>query len=283
MDPAVRPDIPYLLKKYDLRPKKGLGQNFLSDPGVLHRVVAAGGVSSSDVVLEIGPGLGSLTVVLADTARQVVAIEIDERLLGPLEEVLASKENVRLVHGDILRQDIAQLMETPQPYIVVANIPYYITSAILRHLLESGHPPQRLALTVQREVAERIVAAPPAMSLLALSVQVYGDPQIAFRIPAGAFMPRPKVDSAVVRLDVLAAPKIPASSLDRFFQLARAGFSQRRKTLRNSLAGGMHWDKDQAAEILQAADIDPMRRAETLSLEEWGRLTGAVQERFKSL
>lgn len=283
MDPAVSPDIPYLLKKYDLRPKKGLGQNFLSDPGVLRRVVAAGGVSSSDVVLEIGPGLGSLTVILADTASQVVAIEIDERLLGPLEEVLASKENVRLVHGDILAQDIAQLMNAPQPYVVVANIPYYITSAILRHLLESSHPPQRLALTVQREVAERIVAEPPAMSLLALSVQVYGDPKIAFRIPAGAFMPRPKVDSAVVRLDVLAAPKIPASSLDLFFQLAKAGFSQRRKTLRNSLAGGMHWDKDEASGILQAADIDPMRRAETLSLDEWGRLTGAVQERFKSL
>lgn len=279
----MSPDIPYLLKKYDLRPKKGLGQNFLSDPGVLRRVVAAGGVSSSDVVLEIGPGLGSLTVVLADTARQVVAIEIDEQMLGPLEEVLAAKENVRLVHGDILRQDIAQLMNAPQPYLVVANIPYYITSAILRHLLESDHPPERLALTVQREVAERIVAKPPAMSLLALSVQVYGDPQIVFRIPAGAFMPRPKVDSAVVRLDVLAASKIPASSLDLFFQLARAGFSQRRKTLRNSLAGGMHWEKDQAAEVLQAAAIDPMRRAETLSLDEWGRLTGAVQDRFKSL
>lgn len=279
----MKPDISSLLKKYDLRPKKGLGQNFLSDPNVLKRVVAAGGVTSQDVVLEIGPGLGSLTLALAHEAKRVVAVEIDERMLGPLEEVLGGEENVRVVHGDVLEQDIPQLMAYPEPYVVVANIPYYITSPILRHLLESGHPPVRLALTVQREVAERIVASPPEMSLLALSVQVYGAAQIAFRIPAGAFTPRPKVDSAVVRVDVLPTPRIPAALLDLFFRLARAGFSQKRKTLRNSISAGMHWGKDEAEETLRAAAIDPMRRAETLSMEEWELLTGAAQARLRSL
>jgi len=187
------------------------------------------------------------------------------------------------VHGDILEQDIRDLMHAPEPYVVVANIPYYITSAILRYLLESPHPPSRLALTVQREVAERIVAKPPDMSLLALSVQAYGEPRIAFRIPAGAFTPRPTVDSAVVRLDVSPEPVIPRTSLELFFRLARAGFSQKRKTLRNALSGGMQWDKDQTESVLQAAGIHYMRRAETLSLQEWGLLTGTVQARFRSL
>lgn len=279
----MKPDIPSLLKKYDLRPKKGLGQNFLSDPGMLQKVVEAGGVTGEDTVLEIGPGLGSLTAALAGAARRVVAIEIDERMLGPLEEVLGGEGNVQVVHGDILEQDISRLMDAPEPYIVVANIPYYITSPILRHLLESSHPPRRLALTVQREVAERIVAGPPDMNLLALSVQVYGEPQVAFRIPAGAFTPRPKVDSAVVRLDVSPEPKVPRPSLDLFFRLARAGFGQKRKMLRNALSGGMAWEKKEAEDVLQAAGIDPMRRAETLSLGEWGQLTGAVQARLRSL
>ena len=140
-----------LLRKYGLRPKKGLGQNFLSDPGILKKVVRAGGVEADDVVLEIGPGLGSLTRELAGVAKRVVAVEIDKNMFGPLGEVLMGVENVRLVQGDILKQDIHDLMSAPEPYIVIANIPYYITSAILRHLLESEHPPQRIALTVQRE------------------------------------------------------------------------------------------------------------------------------------
>jgi len=160
---------------------------------------------------------------------------------------------------------------------VVANIPYYITSAVIRHLLGSEPRPSRLVLTIQREVGERICAAPGELSLLALSVQVYGKPKIKSIIPADAFYPAPKVASAVVRVDVYPQALIPRASLDRFFQLAKAGFSQKRKTLRNSLSGGLGLPPDRAAAMLQAAGIDPKRRAETLNLEEWGRLAALPQ------
>ncbi len=267
-----------LLRKYGLRPKKGLGQNFLSDPIILQKVVRTSGITSDDAVLEIGPGLGSLTVELAKSAKRVVAVEIDENMFGPLGEVLAQRANVDLVLGDILAQDVRDLMSAPAPYVVVANIPYYITSAIIRHLLESDHPPQRLILTVQKEVGERICADPPDMNLLALSVQVYGSPKVTFRIPAGAFYPPPKVDSSVVQVDVFTKPLIARESLDLFFQLVKAGFSQKRKTLRNSISAGMRWPKESAEKALESAQIDPMRRAETLSLSEWKALVQAVEQ-----
>jgi 16S rRNA (adenine1518-N6/adenine1519-N6)-dimethyltransferase len=219
-------------------------------------------------------------VYLAERAQRVVAVELDDRLIPPLQQVIAKNPNVQLVQGDILGFDPAVLMrqgdEGTPDYIVVANIPYYITSALIRHLLECASPPERLALTVQNEVAERICAAPGSMSLLALSVQVYGAPHIAARIPAGAFYPPPKVDSAVIRVDRYSQSLIPPHRLNDFFRLAKAGFSQKRKTLRNALAGGMRWDKEQAATILKAAGIDPMRRAETLGLEDWKDLTDVM-------
>jgi 16S rRNA (adenine1518-N6/adenine1519-N6)-dimethyltransferase len=182
-------NVPDLLRRYGLRPDKSLGQNFLIDEAALLHVVDAAGIEAEDEVLEIGPGLGGLTRYLAGRACQVVAVEIDGDLLPPLREVLASCPNVRLVHGDILALDPAELMISPG-YLVVANIPYYITSALIRHLLEARTRPRRLVLTVQREVAERITAAPGDMSLLALSVQLYGQPRVVAHIPAGAFYPR---------------------------------------------------------------------------------------------
>lgn len=276
-------DINGLLRRYDLRPDKRLGQNFLVDPAALNQVVAAGQVSAQDTVLEIGPGLGSLTRLLSLQAHRVVAVELDSRLFPPLRDTLASYANVELVQGDILDLDLAQLMqgensEQPDDYLVIANIPYYITSALIRRLLESDHPPRRLVLTIQREVAERICAHPGEMNLLALSVQVYGSPQVVASIPAGAFYPRPNVDSAVIRVERYPQPQIAAPLLGVFFQLAKAGFSQKRKTLRNSLAGGMRWKPAQAQARLSAAGIDPMRRAETLSLAEWIHLAETVAQ-----
>lgn len=264
--------VPQLLKKYGLRPKKGLGQNFLVDETALRRVVSAADLGAGEAVLEIGPGLGGLTRHLAAAAQRVVAVEIDGQLIPPLREVLAPFDNVQLIHNDILELD-PDILIADTPYLVVANIPYYITSAIIRHLLEANTPPQRIVLTVQREVAERICAAPGELSLLALSVQVYGLPYIAARIPAGAFYPSPKVDSAVVRMDIFPAPKIPADALDVFFRLAKAGFGQKRKTLNNALASGMGWPKQKTQALLEAAAIDPQRRAETLSMDEWRTLT----------
>jgi 16S rRNA (adenine1518-N6/adenine1519-N6)-dimethyltransferase len=264
-----------LLRRYHLRPHKGLGQNFLEDPEALEKIADAAEVSSTDIVLEIGPGLGSLTRYLAASAQQVVAVELDEKLIPPLQAVLSEYQNVQLAHGDILKLAPGELIEADE-YIVVANIPYYITSAVIRHLLESESKPRRIVLTVQKEVAERICAQPGDLSLLALSVQVYGKPRIAAHIPAEAFFPTPKVDSAVLVVDIYRSPLIDAAHLDTFFKLIKAGFSQKRKTLRNSLSAGLHIPPVKAIELLARASIDPQRRAETLSIEEWQTLSKQV-------
>lgn len=276
-------DIPALLRRWGLRPDKRLGQNFLADEAALQQVVEAAEIGEEDSVLEIGPGLGSLTRHLARRARQVVAVELDAKLIPPLRQVLQTYPNVHIVQGDILALDPAALMSSsgslPAPasatgsgYLVVANIPYYITSAVIRHLLESTLKPRRLALTVQREVAARITAGPGEMSLLALSVQVYGQPGIVARIPAGAFYPPPQVDSAVVRVDLYPEPLIPHPLLALFFKLAKAAFSQKRKTLRNALSAGLSQSPAQVEVWLRSAGIDPMRRAETVSIPEWRAL-----------
>ena len=264
-----------LLRRYHLRPHKGLGQNFLEDSEALEKILAAAEVKSTDTVLEIGPGLGSLTRYLAASAREVVAVELDENLISPLKAVLSEYQNVRLVHGDILELSPGALIGVDD-YIVVANIPYYITSAVIRHLLESEVKPRRIVLTIQKEVARRICAQPGELSLLALSVQVYGEPRIAAHIPAEAFFPAPKVDSAVLVVDIYASPRIDAQYLDTFFKLIRAGFGQKRKTLRNSLASGLHIPPVEAAELLTRAGLNPQRRAETLSIEEFARLSNVL-------
>jgi 16S rRNA (adenine1518-N6/adenine1519-N6)-dimethyltransferase len=268
-----------LLRQFGLRPDQRLGQVFLVDPVSLRRVTEAAEINTSDAVLEIGAGLGSLTRYLAVRAGSVIAVELDANLIKPLEQVLSPYPNVRVVQGDILELDQAQLMRSPD-YLVVANIPYYITSALIRHLLDSSYRPKRIVLTVQREVAARICVVPGEMSLLALSVQVFGQPQIMAHIPAGAFYPSPKVDSAVVRIDLYPLSVIPSPLLETFFHLAKAGFSQKRKTLRNSLAGGLALKPSEAEHLLQAAGLDPRRRAETLGLDEWGRLAAIYSGEF---
>ena len=269
-----------LLKKYGLRADKRLGQNYLQDSSALEKIVDAAQIKKTDTVLEIGPGLGSLTHYLSISAHQVVAVELDPKLVSVLRTILKPYANVRLIHGDILKLTTKEL-ELPADYIVVANIPYNITSAIIRHLLESQPKPQRIVLTVQKEVAERICAKPPNMSLLALSVQVYGTPQIMARIPADAFFPVPKVDSAVVRIDILPSPAIELRLLDYFFQLIKAGFSQKRKTLRNSLSAGLKISTGEAEALLAKAKIDSKRRAETMSLIEWGETSRLYSESKK--
>ena len=264
-------NIPALMKQFGLRPRLGLGQNFLQDTLALQKIVNAAHIMSSDDVLEIGPGLGNLTRYLALAAHHVTAVELDKDLFPALETVVAPYKNVRLVQGDILELNPTNLMDKPD-YLVVANIPYYITSAVLRHLLDGGGRPLRLVLTMQEQVAIRICARPGKMSLLALSVQVYGTPEIVAYIPAEAFFPAPKVDSAVLRVEILPEPRISAVLMDSFFTLIKAGFSQKRKTLRNSLSGGLGISPSEAEKMLVAADIHPIRRAETLSLEEWRNL-----------
>ncbi len=260
-----------LLKKYSIRPKKSLGQNFLVEPAGLRKVLTAAELQGDEQVLEIGAGLGSLTVLLAQNAKEVLAIEIDQKLFPALQEALAPYANVKTIHGDILNLDLDGLLHD-QDFVVVANIPYYITSAIIRKLLEANKRPSRMILTIQKEVAERIIARDGKMSLLALSVQVYGKPELVATIPAGAFYPAPDVDSAVLKLTLYEKPLIQEQNLDLFFKLAQAGFSQKRKTLRNSLASGLSISSQQAEKILADAQLESNRRAETLNLEEWNRL-----------
>lgn len=261
-------DATAVLKRFHLRADKALGQNFLQDSSILEQIALTAEIQPEDCVLEIGPGLGSLTRYLAVSAKQVTAVELDRDLLAPLKEVLTPYQNVRVIHGDILELNISEIIDQPN-YIVAANIPYNITSAIIRHLLESQNKPRRVVLTIQKEVAERICSLPGDLSLLALSVQVYGKPSIAAKIPASAFHPAPKVDSAILRIDIYNEPLVPTDMLKTFFKLTKAGFGQKRKTLRNSLSAGLHIPNTEAEALLTSAGIDFMRRAETLSIEEW--------------
>jgi len=270
-------DAPAVLKRFHLRADKSLGQNFLQDSSALEKITLAAEIQADDCVLEIGPGLGSLTRYLAVSAKQVTAVELDPDMLTPLRAVLTPYQNVRVVHGDILKLSISEIIDQPN-YIVAANIPYNITSLIIRHLLEADIKPRRVVLTIQKEVAERICAKPGDLSLLALSVQVYGKPSIAAHIPAASFHPAPKVDSAILRIDIYNEPLIPNELLNIFFKLIKAGFSQKRKTLRNSLSSGLHIPATEAQSLLTSANIDFMRRAETLSIDEWKGLCEILKD-----
>ena len=278
-----------VLREAGLRPRKGLGQHFLVDPSVPPRIADAADLAPSDTVIEVGPGLGVLTTTLAGrldptAGGRLAAVELDASLAPVLRERLAPFPAFHLVEGDVLALAPTAVLraagapDPPPPYKVVANLPYYITSAVLRHFLEADPPPTSLVVMVQREVAERIVAKPPAMSLLAISVQFYGAPRLVFRVPPGAFHPPPKVESAVLRIDVYPPDARPASvaDVDHFFAVARAGFGQRRKQLGNSLATGLGRDKAAVAAALVGAGIAPTRRPETLTLPEWAAVAAAL-------
>jgi 16S rRNA (adenine1518-N6/adenine1519-N6)-dimethyltransferase len=246
-------------------PKKSLGQHWLSDKATLNYIVDSADITPDDTVLEIGPGTGTLTAKLLDCGVKVIAVEKDKKLAADL----AKHENLRVVPGDILAFDTGQL---PVGYKVVANIPYYLTSNLLRVLSESANPPAAMVLLVQKEVAERIAAGPGQMSLLAISVQLYYEPTLGAVVPARLFTPVPKVDSQVVILKRHKKPLFKDLDSQKFFQLAKAGFSERRKKLRSSLSGGLGISKDQADDLLKKASVSPDARAQELSLEDWYKI-----------
>jgi 16S rRNA (adenine1518-N6/adenine1519-N6)-dimethyltransferase len=260
-----------VLRKHGLRPRHSLGQNFLDDPEALQQVAEAAALSPDDVVLEIGTGIGSLTRRLALNAKGVVGVEVDAALAAICRDELQSLRNVVIVQGDVLNLTPRELGLLPG-YVVAANIPYNITSPILRHLLESEPRPRRLVLTVQEEVADRVCARPPHMSVLAVSVQVHGVARKVGKIRAGAFHPKPKVDSAILRIDCYEQCRVPPTHAVAFFRTVRAGFIQPRKMLRNSMSAGMKMPVSEIEALLQRASIDVHRRAETLTIEEWMRL-----------
>jgi len=272
-----------LLRHFDLKARKGLGQHFLIDREVLGLITSAAELTPADVIMEIGPGLGVLTTELARQAGWVVAIELDSKLADILEQTLAPFDNVTIVNEDILQVEPAALLReqktgfppainNPFNYKVVANLPYYITAHVLRHFLEASAKPQIIVVMVQKEVAEAIVAESGRMSLLSISVQFYGKPRIISNVPARCFYPAPAVDSAILRVDVYPQPAVAVTNEDSFFGVVRAGFTASRKQIGNSLAQGLGLSKPEVASLLGRASIVPQRRAETLTLDEWAQL-----------
>ncbi len=261
-----------MLRRFDLKSRKRLGQHFLVDEEVLQLITASAELDPDDTIVEIGPGLGILTGELAQRAGRVIAVELDDKLAASLTETLASFSNITIINKDILRLDPAALLPAPGPYKVVANLPYYITSPVLRHFLEAAVKPERMIVMVQKEVAEAIAAGPGQRSVLSLSVQFYGKPEIVSYVPARAFYPVPAVDSALLRVEVYPRPIVAVTDENGFFKLVRAGFAASRKQIANSLAQGLGQPKTEVLALLEKAGIVPQRRAETLTLEEWARL-----------
>jgi 16S rRNA (adenine1518-N6/adenine1519-N6)-dimethyltransferase len=275
--PRTAPAIKTLLRSLGLQTHKGFGQNFLTNDAILDKIVRIANVQSHEVVVEVGPGLGHLTEHLARSASRVIAVEIDRGFVRLLRTIYDPVPNVEIVHQDILNFEPA-LHTNGQPYKVVANLPYYLTSAALRHFLESPTPPTVLVVMVQREVAERIIAPEGDLNLLAISVRVYGEPRVATRVPASAFFPQPSVESAVLRVDVLDRARIAATP-EKFFKVVSSGFATRRKQLHNSLAQRLWIPPGEAPDIIEAAGIDPKRRAQTLTIAEWDGLTLELERR----
>lgn len=271
------PAAPRELRAAGLSARKALGQHFLTSTRVLRRIADAAELSRDSTVIEIGAGLGGLTAELAAHAGSVVAIELDQALAEHLRQRFAHS-NVFVLQADALEVQPAEALAqagAKAPYVVAGNLPYYVAQPLLRHFLEAQPPPARLVVMVQAEVAESIVAAPGEMSLLACSVQLYGEPRLLFRVAPSAFYPPPKVRSAVVRIDVAPRPRADVPDREAFFRIVRAGFGTKRKQLRNAFAHGLRVDTATAAELLAAAKIDPTLRPQALTIEAWASLTNA--------
>ena len=289
-DTSVVKQTRQLLRNYGIQPKKRLGQNFLTDDRVLERIVQAAEIDQNVGVIEIGPGLGALTEKLAQEARQVLAIELDNRLIPILEERFDDDPHVTIIQGDALKIDFHQLinqMKEVREVNVVANLPYYITSPILIHLLQNRFPFRRLVVMVQKEVANRLVALPGTKEYGSLSVfaQYFALVRQVFTVPRHVFIPQPNVDSSVVRFDLLASPAVNVINEPFFFQLVRASFAKRRKTLVNALYAvySSILSKAEIKRLLQAAQIDPQRRGETCSLNEFARMTAIFLKSYPQL
>jgi len=280
-----------ILEKHGFHFTKSLGQNFLIDDNILKKIVKAADINPEDRILEIGAGIGTLTCKLASLAKKVVTVEIDERLLPILGETLADFQNITLIHGDILKIDLVKLIHDlfdNLSFKIVANLPYYITTPIIMGILEQGVPFESITVLIQKEVAERIVASPGNKDYGALSVavQYYAEPSLVGKVPASVFMPPPKVDSMIVTMKKRFTPPVPVEDRKLFFDVVHASFSKRRKTLINNLTTSKGilegWTKQEVEELLNQCGIDPQRRGETLSFEEFASITKGILLKKKS-
>jgi len=273
MDLTDITDIKRTLKAYGAYTKKDLGQHFLVDAEVLASIVEAAEITKDDKVVEVGPGMGVLTKELCKKAKEVVAIEFDKAMIAIIKTSCIKHTNLRVENADILKFDTSGLGQ----YKVVANLPYYITSAVIRLFLEADNKPEDMVILVQREVAERICAKPSRMSILAVSVQFYGNPKIIEVVPRTAFFPAPKVDSAILKVKVYRKPLFDVDSR-LFFRIVKAGFGEKRKQLTNSLTGGLTLNKETTDLLLAEAKVSPMARAESLTMLDWYNIYKAYQK-----
>ncbi len=286
-------DVRSTLKKFNLHPTKSLGQNFLNDTGILKRIVEAAGLSKGDLVLEIGPGLGSLTVRLADKAGLVVAVEIDKKLIPALNANIQDYLNIKIIQDDILKLDVDKVLKeaiaeregefSHTSTKIVANLPYYITTPVVMKLLEGGLTVETMVFMVQKEVADRMIAKPGGKDYGALSVavQYYSNASIAIKVPPSSFIPQPDVDSCVVKLDIYKTPPVKLHDKKLFFRVVKAAFGQRRKTLVNALnnSGFFNLTKDEIKKIFDENGFDENLRGETLSIGEFARLSNSIYEK----
>jgi 16S rRNA (adenine1518-N6/adenine1519-N6)-dimethyltransferase len=277
MDLTSPKTIKELLLQHKTKPNKTLGQNFLIDKNVLEKIITASDIKNTDTIIEVGPGIGTLTQELAEKAKKVIAIEKDEALLKILEEILKNYNNIEIINGDVLKIENLGLKnylpkaDQPRAGKVVANIPYYLTSPLIRKFLESKNQPEEIILMIQKEVAQRICAKPPKMNLLAVSVQFYAEPKIISYVSKNCFWPSPKIDSAIIKI----TPKKSKISVapELFFKIVKAGFAHPRKQLLGNLSKNLNLSKEKTADWLLQNNVDPKQRAETLSINDWGNLT----------
>ena len=280
-----------LLEQSNLKARKSLAQHFLISRNVLQKIVSAASLSGDDIVIEVGPGLGVLTRELVQVAGWVIAVELDNRIAELLKNKFVPAENLTVINQDILQIEPGELFRRTKSqlpsalklktvYKVVANLPYYITSAVIRRFLEASVKPSVMIIMVQKEIAREIVAGPGEMSLLSVSVQFYGKPKIVSYVPAACFYPPPKVDSAILRIDIFDTLPMPLEDIEGFFRLVRAGFSANRKQIINSLSGGLKIPKHLILPFLSDAGIEATRRAETLSIKEWQKLFYTCKEQL---
>lgn len=276
-------------ERYGFKLSKSLGQNFLTDKNIIDRIIEGAGIGPEDLVIEIGPGIGVITSEAAETAKKVIAVEIDKNLIPILKETLADRDNVEIVNQDILKTDVNKLIEDCSKgkgdfsgFKIIGNLPYYITTPIIMKLLEDGVKADSITIMMQKEVADRIKAAPgtKAYGALSVAVQYYCTVEAVVNVPKDVFVPQPKVDSTVLKLEIREEKPVELKDREVFFSCVKAGFGQRRKTLLNSLMGVKNITKEAVRESLEAAGIDPSRRAETLDLEEFANLSNEVYSRL---
>ncbi len=265
-----------ILKTYGAWPNKDLGQHFLTDKNVLERIVETAEISKDDLVIEVGPGVGILTKELCKNAKKVITIEVDPKMIEILVTTCIECRNI-----DIIRKDIKQFSaQGVGPYKLVANLPYYLTSYVLKKFLEEKNKPQTMTVLVQREVAERICAKPGRMSILSVAIQFYGAPELIELVSPTAFYPAPRVHSAILKIKVFKQPLFEDVIPNIFFRLVKAGFGEKRKMLENALSGGLGIEKSEAEKLIRMAGVEPMYRAERLSMEDWHRLYLVFNKKF---